>query len=111
MSNLVYLFQNMSNSSTLTSLNLLFAVMMLLQLVFLFEIFSEIEFGAPFQNYRGGWLLAQGIGSVVLFVDMVIRFDQLAPSRRPWHVAGVGLCSIGWCCQFFVHYLDSALLS
>jgi len=56
-------------------------------------------------------LLAQAIGCVVLFVDMVIRFDHLAERRRPWHLTGVALCSISWCCQFFIHYLDSALLS
>ena len=101
----------MRNASNSTSLNLLFFVMLVSQGIFLFEMFSDVEFGSIFQNHRGGWLLAQAVGCVVLFVDMVIRFDHLAERRRPWHLTGVALCSISWCCQFFIHYLDSALLS
>lgn len=92
-------------------LTILFGGMVLLQLVFLTEVCWDLSFTGIFEDYRSGWLLAQFVGTLVLFVDMVIRYDEINPRLRPWHVAGVALCAMGWCFQFFVHYLDSALMS
>ena len=101
----------MSTNNRSLPLAVLFGSMVLLQLVFLTEVYLDLSLAGIFEAYRGGWLLAQFVGTLVLFVDMVIRYDEINPRHRPWHVIGVAFCAMGWCFQFFVHYLDSALMS
>ena len=40
---------------------------------------------------------------------MVVRFDGC--TSQAVYLAGIAACAMGWCFQFFVHYLDSALMS
>ena len=107
----MYLFQTMNTSSSQRPLRFLFIALIALQGVFLSEVYFDWQFGNAIEAHRGGWLLAQFIGTTVLFIDMVVRFDELHPKRRGGHVLGVAFCAMGWCFQFFVHYLDSALLN
>lgn len=104
-------FSIMSTNNRSLPLAVLFGSMVSLQLVFLTEVYLDLSLAGIFEAYRGGWLLAQFVGTLVLFVDMVIRYDEINPRHRPWHVIGVAFCAMGWCFQFFVHYLDSALMS
>lgn len=101
----------MTNTPILQPLNLLFGAMIVLQLAFALELILSVEMPSVLTDYRSGWLLAQFLGTAVLFVDMVVRFDELNPRRKSLHLIGVAACAMGWCFQFFVHYLDSALMS
>jgi uncharacterized membrane protein YGL010W len=101
----------MTNKPILQPLNILFGAMIGLQLAFAMELTLAIEMPVVLTEYRSGWLLAQFLGTAVLFVDMVVRFDGLHPRRKGLYLAGIALCAMGWCFQFFVHYLDSALMS
>ena len=101
----------MTNTPILQPLNLLFGAMIGLQLAFVLELTLAVELPAVLTDHRSGWLLAQFLGTAVLFVDMVVRFDELHPRRKGLYLAGIALCAMGWCFQFFVHYLDSALMS
>lgn len=101
----------MTNTPFLQPLNILFGAMIGLELAFASELILALNLPAFLVEYRSGWLLAQFLGTAVLFVDMVVRFDELNPRRRSLHLIGVAACAMGWCFQFFVHYLDSALMS
>ena len=101
----------MNASSLLRPLNVLFAALIALQIVFILEITLDVEIPEVLLQYRSGWLLAEFLGTAVLFVDMVVRFDELNPKRKVPYLAGIAACAMGWCFQFFVHYLDSALMS
>lgn len=101
----------MTNHPILQPLNLLFGAMIVLQLAFALELTLAVKMPAVLTDHRSGWLLAQFLGTAVLFVDMVVRFDELNPRRKGLYLAGIALCAMGWCFQFFVHYLDSALMS
>lgn len=101
----------MTASFFLRPLNVLFAALIALQSLFILEIALDFSIPAVLLTYRSGWLLAEFLGTAVLFVDMVVRFDELHPKRKGFYLAGIAGCAMGWCFQFFVHYLDSALMS
>ena len=46
-----------------------------------------------------------------LFVDLVLRYDNINAKLRKLHVAGVGICVCGFIFKAFVHFLHSAYLS
>ena len=50
------------------------------------------------------------IAVVALFVDLVVRFDQIAKSWQVPRVAGVGLCVTGMIFKWFVLYLHLSYL-
>lgn len=101
----------MSERMPSRTIQLLLFLMIGLQILFLTELMIEKNFLDFAERYRGGWLLAQLFATAVLFVDMVVRFDSINPRIRAFHIIGVAACAMGWCFQFFVHYLDSALLN
>ena len=109
--NLVYFFRTMSVTSSISALNVLFIALVSLQFLFLLELAVDIDLPALLVEHRSAWLLAEFLGTAVLFVDMVVRFDDLHPRRKPIYLTGIAGCAMGWCFQFFVHYLDSALMS
>ena len=97
--------------SSIRPLNVLFITLICLQVLFVLELTAALELPAFLVDHRSGWLLAEFLGTAVLFVDLVVRFDELHPKRKPFYVLGIAGCAMGWCFQFFVHYLDSALMS
>ncbi|MAI24255.1 MAG: hypothetical protein CL828_09370 [Crocinitomicaceae bacterium] len=101
----------MTASSSIHPLNALFVALVSLQALFVLELLSDVVLPELFIDHRSGWLLAEFLGTAVLFVDMIVRFDELNPARKPFYLAGIAGCAMGWCFQFFVHYLDSALMS
>mgnify|MGYP005739361517 CR=1 FL=1 len=101
----------MTASSSIQPLNVLFVALVILQALFVLELIAEVTLPELFVSNRSGWLLAEFLGTAVLFVDMVVRFDELNPRRKPFYLFGIAGCAMGWCFQFFVHYLDSALMS
>jgi len=101
----------MTASPLLRPLNVLFTALIALQALFISEIALDLSIPSVLLDYRSGWLLAEFLGTAVLFVDMVVRFDELHPKRKGLYLAGIAACAVGWCFQFFVHYLDSALMS
>lgn len=58
---------------------------------------------------RAAVMIVEMLGTVILFVDMVTRFDELHPKRQKGHVAAVAFFGICWIFQLFVYFLDSAL--
>ena len=46
-----------------------------------------------------------------LFVDLIIRFDQINEKLRALHVTAVGICVCGFIFKVFVYFLHSAYLS
>ena len=46
-----------------------------------------------------------------LFVDLVVRFDQINERLRLLHVTAVGICVCGFIFKAFVYFLHSAYLS
>ena len=46
-----------------------------------------------------------------LFVDLVVRFDQINKRLRALHVTTVGICVCGFIFKAFVYFLHSAYLS
>lgn len=54
-------------------------------------------------------MIVELLGTAVLFVDMVTRFDELHPKRQKAHVAAVAFFGVCWIFQLFVYFLDSAL--
>ena len=46
-----------------------------------------------------------------LFVDLVVRFDQINERHRLLHVTAVGICVCGFIFKAFVYFLHSAYLS
>ena len=46
-----------------------------------------------------------------LFVDLVVRFDQINERLRLLHVTAVGICVCGFIFKVFVYFLHSAYLS
>ena len=98
-------------SSSIHPLNVLFVALVCLQVLFVLELAAEVALPAFLVDHRSGWLLAEFLGTAVLFVDLVVRFDELDPKRKPFYLLGIAGCAMGWCFQFFVHYLDSALMS
>ena len=46
-----------------------------------------------------------------LFVDLVLRFDQINKRHRALHVTAVGICVCGFIFKGFVYFLHSAYLS
>ena len=101
----------MISSSSIRPLNVLFVALVTLQGLFVLELTADVTLPVLLVEHRSGWLLAEFLGTAVLFVDMVVRFDELHPKRKPFYLAGIAACAMGWCFQFFVHYLDSALMS
>ena len=101
----------MTSSSSIRPLNVLFVTLVMLQVLFVLGLTADVTLPTLLVKHRSGWLLAEFLGTAVLFVDMVVRFDELHPSRKPFYLAGIAACAMGWCFQFFVHYLDSALMS
>ena len=97
-------------SSSIRPLNVLFIALVSLQALFVLELTADLALPAVLVD-RSGWLLAEFLGTAVLFVDLVVRFDELHPKRKPFYLLGIAACAMGWCFQFFVHYLDSALMS
>ena len=98
-------------SSSIRPLNILFIALVSLQVLFVLELTVDLTLPMVLVDHRSGWLLAEFIGTAVLFVDLVVRFDELHPKRKPFYLLGIAGCAMGWCFQFFVHYLDSALMS
>ena len=97
--------------SSIRPLNVLFVALVSFQVLFALELTADLKLPAVLVDHRSGWLLAEFLGTAVLFVDLVVRFDELHPKRKPLYLLGIAGCAMGWCFQFFVHYLDSALMS
>ena len=58
---------------------------------------------------RSGLLLAELFALGILFVDAVVRFDQL---KRRWaHCIGIAFFACHWMFQMFVHFLSSSYLN
>ena len=51
------------------------------------------------------------IAVAVLFVDLVIRYDNIAPKWRIPRVALVGLCVVGFLFKLFILYLQLSYLT
>ena len=97
--------------SSIRPLNVLFIVLVSLQVFFVLELTADLTLPAVLVDHRSGWLLAEFLGTAVLFIDLVVRFDELHPKRKPFYLLGIAGCAMGWSFQVFVHYLDSALMS
>jgi hypothetical protein len=98
------------------SLQFVYASMAILQVVLVCEfIFDSSTFGMVndlFQlidEQRSGLLLAELFALGVLFVDAVVRFDQL--QRRWAHCIGIAFFACHWMFQMFVHFLSSSYLN
>ena len=46
-----------------------------------------------------------------LFVDLVVRYDNIKLNLRALHVISVGICVCGFIFKAFIHFLHSAYLS
>ena len=46
-----------------------------------------------------------------LFVDLVVRYDNIKLNLRTLHVIGVGICVCGFLFKAFLYFLHSAYLS
>lgn len=46
-----------------------------------------------------------------LFVDLVLRYDNINKKLRTLHVIGVGICVCGFIFKVFVYFLHSAYLT
>ena len=71
----------MTSSSSIRQLNVLFVALVTLQGLFVLELTADITLPALLVEHRSGWLLAEFLGTAVLFVDLVVRFDELHPMR------------------------------
>ena len=69
----------MTSSSSIRPLNVLFVALVTLQGLFVLELTADVTLPALLVEHRSGWLLAEFLGTAVLFVDMVVRFDELHP--------------------------------
>gem|GEM_PF-4491220 len=58
-----------------------------------------------YDRYTAVWLLAEGFTSLAVFVEFVVRFDQVEPRLRAAKTAAVGLL----CCGFLFHLLAAYL--
>jgi hypothetical protein len=45
-----------------------------------------------------------------LFVDLVVRFDQIPKPSQPWRTLAVGICVAGMLFKWFVLYLRLSYL-
>lgn len=63
-----------------------------------------------FQDVQAILNILELIAVVSLFVDLVVRFDQITPSLQVPRVVGVGLCVTGLLFKWFVLYLHLSYL-
>ena len=68
-------------SSSIRPLNVLFIALVSLQVLFVLELTADLTLPMVLVDHRSGWLLAEFLGTAVLFVDLVVRFDELHPKR------------------------------
>ncbi|MDA0728581.1 MAG: hypothetical protein O3B70_05700 [Bacteroidetes bacterium] len=50
------------------------------------------------------------IAVLSLFVDLVVRFDQIPKTNQPWRTLAVGICVAGMLFKWFVLYLRLSYL-
>jgi len=58
-----------------------------------------------YDRFTAVWLLAEGFTSLAVFVEFVVRFDQVAPRLRAVKTVAVGAV----CCGFLFHLLAAYL--
>ena len=67
------------------------------------------QLDAGLGSQRAVLMILEGLAAAVVFVDLIVRFDELDRRVRPAHVLLVALGVIGVLAQLFVFFLDSAL--
>jgi len=55
--------------------------------------------------------IVEFLAIATLFVDLVVRFDNISKRWIVLQVIAVGICVIGFLFKFFTYYLDSAYLT
>ena len=63
------------------------------------------------ESVRSPFMIIQLLAIATLFVDLVVRFDNLNEKWRTMHIIAVGYCFTGFMFQVFVFYMDSAFLA
>jgi hypothetical protein len=72
---------------------------------------QAVIISGAFDFIRTPLMIIQFLGLGTLFVDLVVRFDNLNARFRVLHVIAVGYCIISYIFQIFVFYMDSAFLA
>lgn len=63
-----------------------------------------------FEGIQAIVIILESLAVAVLFVDLVLRYDDLHSSWRAGRVVGVGACAMGLLFKWFVLYLQLSYL-
>ena len=63
------------------------------------------------ESIRVPLTIVEFIAIGTLFIDLVVRFDQINERHRVLHLIAVGICVFGFIFKAFVYFLHSSYLS
>ena len=71
---------------------------------------SAASISEVIDSVRAPLMIIEFLAIATLFVDLVVRYDEIKESLKTLHVFAVGFCATSFMFQIFVYYMDSAFL-